>query len=347
MPQLPIPQRESTLERIRARRERRTRRRTLLGRIAALAAIVGVPALAAPDAWGEYANARTEPETPAAMPFETPGESFPGSAFYYLADEPYLPLSIEAEIRAETDLPPLAPLPSAAQEARELIAASPFRLGGTAEDQARALKCLAMAVYYEAASESDAGQRAVAQVVLNRVSHPTYPNSVCGVVFQGSERRTGCQFTFTCDGSLGRKPSRLFWDRAERVARNALYGAVYRPVGLATHYHTLAVNPYWASSLRTVGVIGFHRFYRWRGAAGRPAAFHASYTMREPAPRTASGTTSQAASGDPGAPATASAAANAAPAVYEAAVQPELPKIPQSGTIRAEYADSGSWIARP
>src|SRR5690606_31870118 len=153
------------------------------------------------------------------MPFETAGESFPGSAFYYLADEPYMPLSA-GEAGADAQLDPVAPLPAAAQDARELVAASPFRFGGAADDRARAVKCLAQAIYYEAASEPDAGQRAVAQVVLNRVAHPTYPNSVCGVVFQGSERRTGCQFSFTCDGSLKRKPSRTFWERAERVARN-------------------------------------------------------------------------------------------------------------------------------
>jgi spore germination cell wall hydrolase CwlJ-like protein len=79
--------------------------------------------------------------------------------------------------------------------------------------------CLTAAIYYEAASEPDDGQRAVAQVVLNRVAHPAYPKTVCGVVYQGSERGTGCQFTFTCDGALARKPSRYFWDRAAWRAR--------------------------------------------------------------------------------------------------------------------------------
>ncbi|MFN5901342.1 MAG: cell wall hydrolase, partial [Novosphingobium sp.] len=79
-----------------------------------------------------------------------------------------------------------------------------MRVDNSGVDRSRALQCLAAAVYYEARSESDVGQRAVAQVVLNRVAHPSYPNTVCGVVYQGSERTTGCQFSFTCDGSLAK-----------------------------------------------------------------------------------------------------------------------------------------------
>jgi len=122
----------------------------------------------------------------------------------------------------------------------------------------------------------------VAQVVLNRVSHPSYPNSVCGVVYQGSERITGCQFSFTCDGSLARKPSQNAWTRARTVAQDALSGGVYQPVGLATHYHTIWIHPYWAPSLDLIGTIGAHRFYRWRGAAGKLGAFRASYSGNEP-----------------------------------------------------------------
>ncbi len=81
----------------------------------------------------------------------------------------------------------------------------------SAADYQRALECLANAIYYEAATEPLDGQRAVAQVVLNRLRHPAFPNSVCGVVYQGSERATGCQFTFTCDGSLVRPPIAPYW----------------------------------------------------------------------------------------------------------------------------------------
>lgn len=125
------------------------------------------------------------------------------------------------------------------------------------------------------------GQRAVAQVVLNRVRHPAYPHSVCGVVFQGSERATGCQFTFTCDGSLARPRNAVGWNRALGVAAAALAGYVERSVGTATHYHTVWVFPYWQSSLTKITTVGAHIFYRWSGSWGTPAAFTASYSGLE------------------------------------------------------------------
>lgn len=152
--------------------------------------------------------------------------------------------------------------------------ASPFRLAGaSAEARRRALECLTTAIYYEAAREPLDGQRAVAQVVLNRVRHPAFPDSVCGVVFEGSTRVTGCQFTFTCDGSIGRGPEAALWARARQVASAALAGHVHAPVGHATHYHANYVLPYWASSLAKAGVEGAHIFYRWQGGWGVPAAF--------------------------------------------------------------------------
>lgn len=140
-------------------------------------------------------------------------------------------------------------------------------------DWASATDCLTAAIYYEAASEPMAGKRAVAQVVLNRVRHPAFPNSVCGVVMQGATRKTGCQFTFTCDGSLYRAPSRRGWEAARQVALAALSGVVEPSVGMATHYHADYVRPYWASSLDKVAAIGTHLFYRWPGAWGRRQAF--------------------------------------------------------------------------
>ncbi len=151
-------------------------------------------------------------------------------------------------------------------------------------DRLRSIDCLTQAIYYEAASESDDGQRAVAQVVLNRLRHPSYPNSVCGVVYQGSERTTGCQFTFTCDGSLMRTPSIAGWARARRIAGEALAGRVFEPVGHATHYHTHQVLPYWAASLVKSAVIGAHIFYRFGGAWGQPPAFRQTYAGVEPFP---------------------------------------------------------------
>ena len=161
--------------------------------------------------------------------------------------------------------------------------ARPFVLSAnSALDRQRSLECLTAAVYYEAATEPTEGQRAVAQVVLNRVRHPAYPNSVCGVVFQGSERATGCQFTFTCDGSLARVPQASYWSRARAVAEAALSGSVYAPVGWATHYHTNWVVPYWSSSLAKAANVGTHIFYRWEGGWGRPAAFKSYYSGAEP-----------------------------------------------------------------
>ncbi len=215
------------------------------------------------------------------QPFERPGESFPGSAFYYLASDDTGMVAPDAARSAwDAQLAQIhgddaVPITGTGPAARPIVAR------GTSLDQGRALQCLTAAIYYEAASEPDAGQRAVAQVVLNRVAHPAWPNTVCGVVYQGSER-TGCQFSFACDGSMARRPMAVFWDRARRVAADALAGYVYAPVGLATHYHTSAVHPYWADSLAFIGTIGAHRFYRWSGAAGRPAAFTAVYAGAEP-----------------------------------------------------------------
>ena len=152
----------------------------------------------------------------------------------------------------------------------------------TAEDRRRAVRCLTQAVYYEAALEPTEGQEAVAQVVLNRVRDPNYPNSVCGVVYEGAERVTGCQFSFTCDGSLGQAPVAWAWDRAARVAERALAGHVAARVGTATHYHANYVHPWWAPTLNKLTQIGAHIFYRWKGVYGEPAAFRQSYAGREP-----------------------------------------------------------------
>jgi hypothetical protein len=162
-------------------------------------------------------------------------------------------------------------------------AARPFVLAGADKvAQARALDCLTSAVYYEAGSEGSEGEKAVAQVVLNRVRNVAFPSSVCDVVYQGSTRATGCQFTFTCDGSLARRPSIDGWARARKIAQAALTGVVYAPAGYATHYHADYVVPYWASSLAKNAVVGAHIFYRWAGGWGRPAAFTKRYAGHEP-----------------------------------------------------------------
>jgi hypothetical protein len=161
--------------------------------------------------------------------------------------------------------------------------ARPFAITfASSADRLRAIECLTAAVYYEAATEPLDGQRAVAQVVLNRARHPAYPKSVCGVVFQGHERSTGCQFTFTCDGAIRRTPMSSIWARARHVAEQALAGKVHAPVGWATHYHTNWVVPYWSSSLTKLALVGTHIFYRWEGNWGRAPAFRFGPNGREP-----------------------------------------------------------------
>ena len=161
-------------------------------------------------------------------------------------------------------------------------AAAPFLFKGSSAARTQALQCLASAVYYEAGNQDEDGQRAVAQVVLNRVRHPAFPSSVCGVVYQGSTRETGCQFTFTCDGSLTRQPDADGWRRAYKIAQDALSGAVYAPVGWATHYHANYVVPTWASSMAKDAIVGAHLFYRWPGSWGQPAIFTQAYAGHEP-----------------------------------------------------------------
>ena len=161
--------------------------------------------------------------------------------------------------------------------------AKPFDLRPAAEaDRKRALRCLTQAVYYEAALEPTEGQEGVAQVVLNRVRDPNYPNTVCGVVYQGAERTTGCQFSFTCDGALSRPPIAWAWTRAARVAERALSGHVATRVGTATHYHADYVHPWWSPTLAKITQVGAHIFYRWKGAPGESAAFVQRSAGREP-----------------------------------------------------------------
>jgi Cell Wall Hydrolase len=222
--------------------------------------------------------------------------NFAGSAFYFQEQDYIIPPNAGAILAGQGDNNSLIPLPSISNQAPLDDPAAPYDVAGVGgiarpfvmsakgPDYARALRCLTDAIYFEAATESDSGQRAVAQVILNRMRHPTYPSNVCGVVYQGSERNTGCQFSYACDGSYARTPSRFHWDRAQRVAISALAGYVHAPVGMATHYHTVNIYPYWAPSLHFLGTIGAHRFYRWKGSAGRPSAFFRSYAGNEPYP---------------------------------------------------------------
>ena len=176
--------------------------------------------------------------------------------------------------------------------------ARPFHMSG-ALDSARDLDCLADAVYYEARGETPAGQAAVAQVVLNRVRHPAFPKSVCGVVFQGAQGGSGCQFSFACDGSMDRGREPTAWRRSREVAAHALSGFVMPGVGNATHFHVAGIDPGWGPRLLRVAQIGLHVFYRFGGYAGSPNSFngrpqpssadaapHAIYASMLPVPET-------------------------------------------------------------
>ena len=134
----------------------------------------------------------------------------------------------------------------------------------------RELDCLSQTIYYEARGEAYNGQVAVAEVVMNRVRSRAYPNSICAVVYQGSHRATGCQFTFTCDGSLNQRPRGRAWETSQRVAELVMKGHTRPVTQRATHYHTNAINPVWSSGLVETSTIGSHVFYRFPNSVERP-----------------------------------------------------------------------------
>ena len=159
--------------------------------------------------------------------------------------------------------------------------AQPFFLRATGPERERALLCMTQAIYYEAGLEPTEGQQAVAQTVLNRVRHPDFPKSVCGVVYEGSQLPIGCQFSFTCDGSLARSPIEPYWTRAKGVAEAALDGFVARDIGSATHYHADYVFPRWGPQMVKIVQLGAHIFYRFPGPAGAPQVLTGRYAGNE------------------------------------------------------------------
>ena len=317
----------------------------------------------------ESHGADTAPPTVAAAGYEA-DEHFPGAAALYAQGEVAAPAAGVTGTTALPDVPvpALAAVDPATFGQSGIVPAQPFSFGrASALDRGRALECLTAAIYYEAASEPDAGQQAVAQVVLNRARHPAFPATVCGVVYQGSERR-GCQFSFACDGAMARIPARTAWARAARVAAMALAGRVYAPVGLATHYHTYAVTPAWNRSLVMTDVVGAHFFHRWKGWWGTAAAFRQVYIGGEPVPGPHAPISVDPL---PAGPAGAAVIAAAAPVMavpvtplasvrpaYQASGTPlatgsaggeRLPggataedRLPAASTVRAEYANSGT-----
>jgi hypothetical protein len=225
-----------------------------------VAAIAAVLYASAPGGLKTGAGARPHPVAP-------PPEVIPEVVPTELA-----PLTVEDARPANARIPLVT---------KGFVAARPFTYPGDAENRGRARDCLAAAMLYEAGDDAK-GEQAVGQVVINRVRHPAFPKSICGVVFQGSERTTGCQFTFTCDGALNRRYSDAAWGRAQVLAEMMLSGITDPRVGLATHYHTDWVRPYWSDSLEKIAVVDTHLFFRWPGYWGTPGAFRGAVSGRDP-----------------------------------------------------------------
>lgn len=303
-------------------------------------------ALAGHAAWRAIADHSRAPATVITGPvigYEAE-DHFPGAALIYADLPPAIaddPTAVPAPAQGVTGTIALPALPVSAAQAAAIVstesgivAAQPFSTRAASSlDRARALECLTAAIYYEAASEPDAGQAAVAQVILNRARHPAFPATICGVVYQGSEH-AGCQFSFACDGAMARVPMRSAWARAARTASAALAGYVYAPVGLATHYHTYAVTPAWNRSLVMTDVVGAHFFHRWKGFWGTAAAFRQVYRGGEPLPGPHIPVVPE-----PASPALVFAAAGPVP------VAPK--PVTDAAQVRKPYADSGSYLTPP
>jgi hypothetical protein len=182
--------------------------------------------------------------------------------------------------------------------------------------------------------------------------HPGYPPSVCGVVYQGAGRVTGCQFTFTCDGSLRRTPVASLWARSREIAKEALAGRVFAAVGHATHYHADYVIPYWADSLDKSVQIGRHIFYRFRSSLGDSRAFFQRYAGTEPplpAPDAAVVIPAEAITPELASALISDSSAKATPDVEKASLAPsERPLIDSvHGTLLADGDKVPASIRRP
>jgi spore germination cell wall hydrolase CwlJ-like protein len=173
------------------------------------------------------------------------------------------------------------------------------RLALSGVARAKAEKCLANAVYFESRGESVRGQIAVAQVVMNRVFSPFYPNDVCGVVYQNAHRHNACQFTFACDGIPDIVTEPDAWERAKRIARDMLDGKLWMPeVSKSTHYHAYWVRPDWVGEMKKVYKLGVHTFYRpraWGDGDDEPTWGDAATTEKQAAAEEAKGPVSHSA----------------------------------------------------
>lgn len=150
----------------------------------------------------------------------------------------------------------VAPKATGGMYSKDWLAQQPAAKGG------EEWECLAEALYFEARGETVKGQFAVAEVILNRVDSPRFPNSVCGVVNQGTGRKFACQFTYTCDGRAEVISEPKAYTRVGKVAKVMLNGAPRQLTDGATYYHTTAVRPSWSRKFSQTATIGVHKFYR-------------------------------------------------------------------------------------
>jgi hypothetical protein len=178
--------------------------------------------------------------------------------------------SADSDVKVSALGPPAGPVVEgetvAAKDDASHFRSPAERLGLTGKPRAKAEKCLADAIYFEARGEPIRGQMAVAQVVMNRVFSGRYPNNVCGVVYQNANRHLACQFTFACEGkNLSRIDEPEMWTQAKRIAKDTLDGKIWlAEVGHATHYHAYWVHPSWVHEMARVYKLGVHTFYRPR-----------------------------------------------------------------------------------
>ncbi|MBS0536241.1 MAG: cell wall hydrolase [Proteobacteria bacterium] len=215
---------------------------------------------------------RTVPAAAATVPPVTDAHAAPVQLASL--DVGSLPSSVASPAAVQITLPPLSmvPMPVPAPGVPPPSPAQRLKLEG--KEYAKAERCLANAVYWEARSEPVRGQMAVAQVVMNRVFSGFYPNDVCGVVYQNASRHLACQFTFACDGKRKVITERGNWARANRIAKQTLDGQIYVPeVAKSTHYHAAYVHPIWVREMRKMVRYGLHSFYRpyaWGNGAEEP-----------------------------------------------------------------------------
>jgi spore germination cell wall hydrolase CwlJ-like protein len=185
-------------------------------------------------------------------------ESVPNILAY--ASEPEFERSPFAEVLEETG--PINIIPKL-EEGDHSWAANPLPKAAFSK---REQHCLTAGIYFEARGEPVRGQAAVSQVILNRVKNPTYPDTICGVVYQNKHWRNRCQFSFACDNIKDKVNDPKRWEVASYVARETTEGRIwFKEVGSSTHYHATYVNPKWAHSMKKVGRIGLHIFYRTFG----------------------------------------------------------------------------------